>query len=238
LLPDDQHCESILAQIQQVDLLSRIELTFPATPELLFNVDALSPHVGSGSTSKLAHIKLHGLRVTRNSFSRLLQICPALESLDMCRTVVESSVTTDIREHRRLHQLVALIDHVFLPDLNYKEAPPLLQHFPNLAQWETWQGSNVLDTHCPRKIRLSFSSQHTCLRIQEPDGDHTAIATAYHGHPYAQEHSQDSHDHFVKPKDLPVRPELEHLFHSITMSSTCQVQFAFPRAVDQRHREL
>ncbi|KAF9362727.1 hypothetical protein BGX34_005616 [Mortierella sp. NVP85] len=155
------HCGDIIHR--NIDTLSRIELSLPlVTPsELLFNVDVLSPHAHSGSTSRLAHLKLHGVRMTRNSFSRLLRICPALETLDICRTVVESSVITDNHQHRRLDRLIASIDQVFIPDASCKNAPSLLHHFPNLTQWETWQTSNaVRDTEA-----ITKDIRHCCPMI-------------------------------------------------------------------------
>ncbi|KAF9923293.1 hypothetical protein BGZ65_008968 [Modicella reniformis] len=81
------------------------------------------------------------LRITRNAFSMLLGICPVLDHIDICNTVLESSVFTDNYQHARLSKLTAPIEQVFRVDPILVNAPSLLVHFPNLSQWETWQAS-------------------------------------------------------------------------------------------------
>ncbi|KAG0236994.1 hypothetical protein BGX31_003759 [Mortierella sp. GBA43] len=158
------HCSDIIHR--NINTLTSISLSLPpavATDLLLFNVDALSPHAHTGTTSKLTSLKLHGLRMTRNSFSRLLRICPYLDSLDLSDTVIESNIITDRHQHERLDRLTASIEQVFLPDPDPKKAPSLLEHFPNITQWETWQTTKMIRinsdaiftevSHCCRRIR-------------------------------------------------------------------------------------
>ncbi|KAK3828036.1 MAG: hypothetical protein J3Q66DRAFT_394348 [Benniella sp.] len=130
---------------RNINTLESIDLSLPlpVTPDLYFTADAFSPHTHTGATSKLTHLKIRGLRMTRNAFSRLLRTCPSLQHLDISDTVLQSIVFTDVYQHLTLSHLSAPIEQIFCVDASFTKASSLLLHFPNLATLETWQSSTT-----------------------------------------------------------------------------------------------
>ncbi|KAF9114068.1 hypothetical protein BGX27_000199 [Mortierella sp. AM989] len=109
-------------------------------PLFLF-VDALSPSTGTKSTSVLCHLKLDGISMTRDAFSSLLRMSPALETIDMRNIVLTSNLITDMYQHPNVTHLIASINQVFKVDEQSNNAPSLFAHFPNLTIWSMWSAS-------------------------------------------------------------------------------------------------
>ncbi|KAK3828034.1 MAG: hypothetical protein J3Q66DRAFT_363216 [Benniella sp.] len=128
---------------RNIDTLASIDLSLPLpiSPDLFFTTDAFAPHTHTGS--KLTFLKIRGLRMTRNAFSRLLRICPSLQHLDISDTVLQSIIFTDTCQHPTLSHLTASIEQIFRVDPVLPNTPTLLLHFPNLAILETWQSTTT-----------------------------------------------------------------------------------------------
>ncbi|KAG0221040.1 hypothetical protein BGX31_010256 [Mortierella sp. GBA43] len=128
---------------RNVKTLTRVKFAMSqGTGELYFNVDCLAPHALTGATSKLTHLELSGVLMTRNSFSRL-KICPRLECLEIFNTTLESTVATDKYKHPSLWRLVAPIEQVFRVDPSRPTAPSLLMHLPGLTHWWIWENQKL-----------------------------------------------------------------------------------------------
>ncbi|KAF9939229.1 hypothetical protein BGZ65_011204 [Modicella reniformis] len=121
-----------------------LSMPLPVDREMYFTVDCLSPLAHTGATSSLANLKIQGLCMTRNDFSRLLNICQALERIDIQGTCLQSVVFTDKYQHPRLTHLTASIEQVFCADPDVNE-PSILFHFPNLTHWETCQSASSFE---------------------------------------------------------------------------------------------
>ncbi|KAG0221036.1 hypothetical protein B0O80DRAFT_132535 [Mortierella sp. GBAus27b] len=153
------HCSDLIQR--SINTLSTISISWPSeVGDSFFNIDCLSAHAHTGATSKLTHLKLSGVQMTRNSFSRLLRICPSLDCLELTNITLQSIVFTDKYQHPSLSRLIAPIEQAFKVDPAFVGAPSLLVHLPGLRQWETWQASRTLDIksdaiyrelaqHCP-----------------------------------------------------------------------------------------
>ncbi|KAF9352269.1 hypothetical protein BGX34_012233 [Mortierella sp. NVP85] len=126
---------------RNIDTLASIDLSLPLpiSADLFFTTDAFASH--TGATSKLTFLKLRGLCMTRNAFSRLLRICPSLQHLDISDTALQSIIFTDIYRHPTLSHLTAPVEQIFRVDPGKADTSTLLLHFPNLAILETWQST-------------------------------------------------------------------------------------------------
>ncbi|KAF9364681.1 hypothetical protein BGX34_000782 [Mortierella sp. NVP85] len=135
-----------------------------------FAVDSLFPTTNTGATSRLSCIKLQRLTMTRDAFSSLLKICPALTYLHIQNTTFQSwpiydQSGTHWYQHPGITDLEASIDQVFKMNTQSKNPSSLLVHFPNLRRWHTWSTNGPVDSlmhhirdevaeHCPSLKRL------------------------------------------------------------------------------------
>jgi hypothetical protein len=142
----------------------------PGTTTPFFAVDSLFPTTSTGATSRLSSIKIKGLAMTRDAFSSLLKICPALTRLDIRNTALQSwpiydQSGIDWYQHTGITDLVAPVDQVFWMNTQSKTLPSLLVHFPNLTGWQTWNTNSPIGDfthyirdevakHCPSLKRL------------------------------------------------------------------------------------
>ncbi|KAG0367416.1 hypothetical protein BC939DRAFT_533288 [Gamsiella multidivaricata] len=131
-----------IASLEHLDILSSV------TPKLLMQINALSPYPATKATSRLSILKLWGLYMTRNAFSRLLQQCPALDLLDIRQLVTHSRHTYETFQHPSLSILTASITQVFNMCSNSHDAAPLLIHFPKLTSWK------IRDTAPPAAVSM------------------------------------------------------------------------------------
>ncbi|KAF9978940.1 hypothetical protein BGZ65_006795 [Modicella reniformis] len=98
----------------------------------IFPVDAFYPCVGTSTRLKLSHLILQNFALTRDMFSSLLRLCPALETLNIQETSIYSANCITPFQHTGLIRLDATLSQVFLPDPEAPNAPSLLAHFPQL----------------------------------------------------------------------------------------------------------
>ncbi|KAF9979631.1 hypothetical protein BGZ65_006248 [Modicella reniformis] len=158
------HCYDLIHR--NVTSLTSLNLSMPppVDREMYFTADCLSPFAHTGATSSLAYLKIQGLCMTRNTFSRMLNICQALEHIDIRDTYLQSTVFTDKYQHPRVTHLTASVEQVFYADPD-KYEPSILFHFPNLTHWETWKSRSSFEiefNHCIMEI-TQYSPHITAL---------------------------------------------------------------------------
>ncbi|KAF9999337.1 hypothetical protein BGZ65_005298 [Modicella reniformis] len=158
------HCHDFIHR--NINSLTSLDLSMllPVDHDLYFTADCLSPFNHTGAASSLAYIKIQGLCLTRNTFSRLLNFCQALERIDIQDTFLQSTVFTDKFQHPRLTHLTAPVEQVFYSD-PFTNKPSILFHFPNLTHWETWKSipsSEIEFNHCVMEI-TQYSPHITAL---------------------------------------------------------------------------
>jgi hypothetical protein len=102
-----------------------------------FPFDAISPPVENRATSRLTILKIGHLSLTRNGFSSLLRMCPALKRLSMNDVALLTTPCFEPYQHMGLMELDAPIDQVFIPDTGLFGGPSILAHFPRLQVFNT-----------------------------------------------------------------------------------------------------
>ncbi|KAG0257701.1 hypothetical protein BG011_003811 [Mortierella polycephala] len=96
--------------------------------------DAIIPSPGSAAPSKLTHLIIRYVGMTRESFSVLLRNCPALVHLDMWDTDISLSKDSDVYRHPGVKELIMGME-VLVSKHSPKRGPALSTHFPNLERW-------------------------------------------------------------------------------------------------------
>ncbi|KAF9999338.1 hypothetical protein BGZ65_005299 [Modicella reniformis] len=138
------HCYDLIHRNVNSLTSLNFSIILPIDLTLYFSVDCLSPFPYRGATSSLTYLKIHGLCMTRNAFSRMLNICESLEHIDIQNTYLQSVIFTDKYQHPRLTHLTAPVEQVFHAD-HVVNKPSILFHFPNLTHWETWQSTSLFE---------------------------------------------------------------------------------------------
>jgi len=130
-----------------------------------FPLDAFSMPIGGPATSKITFLKIQNLPMTRDGFSSLLRLCPALVTLNIRGTPTYVSNCLEPFQHAGLKELIAPLEQIFRPDYSAAYTQSLLAHFPQLVTLRTWSSSassgllfdhmkEQVARHCPLLTRL------------------------------------------------------------------------------------
>ncbi|KAF9114069.1 hypothetical protein BGX27_000200 [Mortierella sp. AM989] len=106
--------------------------------EMYLFVDALSPSASTNASSRLSHLGLSGVTMTRDAFSSLLRMSPALVKLRISKTTLSPVSGAELYQHPKMVYLSASINQVFMVSNQSPGSPSLLAHFPNLKTWSAF----------------------------------------------------------------------------------------------------
>ncbi|KAF9148485.1 hypothetical protein BG015_009781 [Linnemannia schmuckeri] len=135
------------------------------------------------SGSKLTHLYLGGLCLTRANFSDVLRCSPHLQSVKLIDNIFYShDPSFEVFRHQGVKMLSAPLSQVWITKRHTPNAPSLLIHFPQLETWE-----NI--THCVPEMPISALAlqnelNHHCPRLNtvhfdDEESDPMAIAIIY-----------------------------------------------------------
>jgi hypothetical protein len=174
------YCGDLLRQnatsITNLDVSARIRSRH--TP-ICFPFDAIYLPTGSQATSRLSFLKIQNLPLTRDGFSWLLRLCPALKTLHVEDMTIYDESCSEPYQHTGLTELIAPIEQVFRPDIDYSANTLILAHFPRLESFYTWSPKTLL-TISLDQMKGQFEQNCPLLRhigIDAPTNVTTALLT-------------------------------------------------------------
>ncbi|KAG0220947.1 hypothetical protein BGX31_010348 [Mortierella sp. GBA43] len=169
-------CGNLLRKYKATIQHLRILQPIAASTVPHFPIDTL---INAGTSSKLSHLEMEGLTMSRDGFSSFLQACPSLHSLGLRRMTLLSgpiyypSGDNYYPKHHTLQTLSASIKQVFMPDVSNKSRiPPLLVHFPGLKSWRILNEGTTSSHEIPiieiRDQVIEFCPSITSLELYIP----------------------------------------------------------------------
>ncbi|KAF9994327.1 hypothetical protein BGZ79_000919 [Entomortierella chlamydospora] len=124
-------------------------------PSSIIFLDSLMSTIHSLQPSKLSHLSIQWLTLTRDSLTSVLRCCPVLIGIDLWGVTLIPSRKVDDYQHAGVKVLETMV-----ADSIVEGNPPLLAHFPNLDMWKTGDSSlpsefpsqrvkDIISTWCP-----------------------------------------------------------------------------------------
>ncbi|KAF9917443.1 hypothetical protein BX616_000979 [Lobosporangium transversale] len=144
------------------------------------------------SGSRLTHLSLGYIQMTRHAFSKILSYCPRLKDMTISHcgflgssnasttsaTASESTTANDEEVyfgHKGVTSIYASLSQVFHPT-RCGSAIPLLVHFPALEKWEVWSYMTPLD---PAASVIQSALREYCPHLKGAAVNHTAGPVAH-----------------------------------------------------------
>ncbi|KAK3828107.1 MAG: hypothetical protein J3Q66DRAFT_394411 [Benniella sp.] len=149
------YCVDLLRQ--NVSSLSYLALVSEGMTEQAFDfspIDVMSPP--PGSHSRLTHIDIPHLTLTRDRFSSFLRKSPSLVTLKVQQIVIYTNGCSDVFQHPGLKSLEIPLVPLFQPILDSPTASSLLAHFPcveDLKVFHPREGGSSLQALSTMKMR-------------------------------------------------------------------------------------
>ncbi|KAF9169246.1 hypothetical protein BGX21_010746 [Mortierella sp. AD011] len=122
------------------------------------SVDALVPNTPPNKSS-LTSVTLKNLRMTRDSLSTLLFVCPALNDISISRCVFLKCRNYDFHQNFHVTKFCASIGQILYPHPGH-DTVSLLVHFPNLKVWANLDRDSLAETTAKsfRKEMMKYCS--------------------------------------------------------------------------------
>ncbi|KAF9366275.1 hypothetical protein BGX34_004726 [Mortierella sp. NVP85] len=105
----------------------------------VFPFDAIFLPTGGRTTSPLSVLRIQNLTMTRDGFSSLLKMCPALEEMSLALITLLSTSCSEPYQHTGVKHLKAPLEQLFgFARTSAVEGPSILAHFPQLTKFHSW----------------------------------------------------------------------------------------------------
>ncbi|KAK3828115.1 MAG: hypothetical protein J3Q66DRAFT_321849 [Benniella sp.] len=179
------YCGDILRQ--NAASIIKLDIAAQSRPDnnvwLPFPFDAISLNSGNQATSNITSLTIENILFTRDGFSSLLRMCPALEVLNMRATTIRSANCSEPFQHTGLKELACPLEQIFRPDPMAVDTTSMLTHFPTLrsiyltypwpVEFAPMIGFEEIKTqfaqHCPllREVSSELSAATTTVLLTQ-----------------------------------------------------------------------